>query len=420
MYLALHMEGVIILGIFNRNLLSIAVISLSSFAMTGCGADNSATPEWETHFSGNDAEDRIEWINTINQDAFGDLITAGETILMGSNRSENAFVVKHDTAGNLLWKSQFDINDGSYDTDENVTDVAVDDDGNTYVVGNIYQREGAPSTYTEFLLKVNRYGKQAWVQTFSDQDKTWDVEFTNNLIYVAGDATRVFDTDGNLQLEIDQAGEAVWDVEVDSVGNIYTSGHAFVAKHDSAGNQIWKINNPSEIGHASDIAINSYDEVYVAHHIYADDRYRIAKISADGTPLWERYISDPSSSAGAMDGIPNIKLDHNENIIVIASNTQGRKLVKLDQNGSTVWSKSASGGIVRSLTVDASNNIYIFGKSTGEKFDSNGSSKGTLKVSGGSNDTTGDAIVVGSNIYVGTSVMVDGSFTGYLANFKNP
>ena len=159
---------------------------------------------------------------------------------------------------------------------------------------------------------------------------------------------------------------------------------------------------------------------YVAHHIYADDRYRIAKISADGTPLWERYISDPSSSAGAMDGIPNIELDNDENIIVIASNVQGRKLVKLDQNGSTVWSKSANGGIVRSMSVDASNNIYIFGKSTGEKFDSNGSSKGTLKINSGANDTTGDAIVVGSSIYVGASVMVDGSFTGYLAKFNNP
>ena len=407
------------MGIFNRNVLSIAVISLSSFAMIGCGGDNSASPEWEAHFSGNDAEERIEWINTIDQDAFGDLITTGETIRVGSDRSQDAFVVKHDTAGNLQWKSQFDINDGSYDTDENVTDAAVDGDGNTYVVGNLYQREGAPSTYTEFLLKVNRYGEQVWVQTFSDQDKTWDVEFANNLVYVAGDATRVFDTDGNLQLEIDQAGEAVWDVEVDSVGNIYTSGHAFVAKHDSAGNQVWKINNPSEIGHASDIAISSYGDIYVAHHIYADDKYRIAKISANGTPAWERYVSEPSASAGSMDGIPNIELDNNQNVVVIASNTQGRKLVKLDQSGNTVWSKSASGGIVKSLAVDASNNIYIFGKSTGENFDANGSSKGTLNVTGSTSDTTGEAIVSGSSIYVGTSVIVDGSFTGYLAKFKN-
>lgn len=402
-----------------KSLACLALVSLASLSLTGCGGDNAASPVWETFFSADETEDRIDWINSLSQDSYGDLISSGQTIVPGANREANAYVAKHDSAGNLLWKNQYDINDGTFDTDDSIKDSVVDNDGNIYVAGNLYQREGAPYPYTEFLLKINQYGEQQWVRTFSEENKTWDVEFANGLIYVGGDMTRVFDTEGTLQLEINLENEAVWDVEPDALGNIYTSGHAFVAKHDSAGSLLWKVANPDNVGHWTDMVINRFDEVYVAHHSYDADRYRLVKISADGNLEWERFISEPSSSAGTFDAKPLISLDSDGNVVIVASNDYGRKLVKYSESGSVTWSKSTSGGVVRTLVIDSSNDIYIFGDGTGEKFNNNGSSIGTLSISSGTTTTTGDAIVSGDGIFVATSAQHNGSFTAYLAKFNN-
>jgi len=399
--------------------LALGSTCLSIALLTGCGGSDT-TAEWDLFYS--TQEESIEWQRTIDIDSYGDLIATGQTITIGATvaeRTEDVLIAKHDNKGNLIWASSFNLGKNSARSDETTTDATMDSDGNTYIVGTIYRPEDSTSIYASFLLKTNRFGGLDWSNLISDVEKTRDVEIANNLIYTGGDFTKVFDTNGNLVLEIDHGSANVWNIEVDSNGNIYSAGYAFTTKHDSSGNLIWQTDNPEGLTHATGLVVLTDESVVIAHLIANEGNIRVSKISSTGSTSWTKSIDDPTASAGALPGLPLLALDRQENILVINSNAQGRKISKLNARGDTIWTKSNNDGVVRQIKTDAQNNIYIYGSGIGEKFDASGNSLKKIEAPSLASNTTGAIAISGDDIFVSSSIMNNGTFDLYLAKYIN-
>ena len=97
-----------------------------------------------------------------------------------SHGSIDAFIVKLDINGDLLWAKSIGGSSLSYDTGSGVV---VDDDGNVYVTGGFYETvDFDPGTGTEYrtsaggssdiyILKLNAEGEFLWVKTFGNKKK---------------------------------------------------------------------------------------------------------------------------------------------------------------------------------------------------------------------------------------------------------
>jgi hypothetical protein len=207
---------------------------------------------------------------------------------------------------------------------------------------------------------------------------------------------------------------------VDALGNIYACGGDFTAKYAADGSTQWQVANPAEVNQHCTLSVTQYGEVYVAHEIYFADQLRVAKISETGSTEWAKNLAEPSSSAGAITGLPLVKEAPDGSVYAVSSTAEGRKLYKLDAAGNTLWSKTSTDSVVRSLHVDAGGNAYIYGRGRGEKFDAAGKSLAKIAAPYTAEVTTGEAVVAGNTIYATDTLNKNGVFTGWLAKYNNP
>lgn len=304
----------------------------------------------------------------------------------------DAFLLKYDTNGNLLWVRQFSNNIRNMEA----KDVATDAAGNAYVAGAVRGdlNIGAPSGYTSdlfraFLVKYDVSGNVQWVRY---------LESINNINFFSGDGT---------------FGTAVG---VDRVGNVYLTGDTdgdidgngpgqeirflddpFLAKFDASGNRLWvrQFGTTSAADFASDLAVDAFGNVYVVGATYGDmdgvgpgiylgwtDAY-VARFRGDGQLLGIRQVGtsekefphgvavDPygnvfvtGSTEGAMDG--PVRPNQVEDIFVIKYNPYGER-VWTKQFGTDWVVRIQNGDDVGSgVTTDSAGNVYIAGHTAGD------------------------------------------------------
>jgi hypothetical protein len=396
---------------FARNLMLSVTLSGAALILSGCGG-TAAKPDWDREFQAG-TPNWFHSVNEITQDAYGELVVGGH--------ASNMDVLGQ---GGQLWLTKF-TQDGAQSwsvlttlggkTDIMLRGLTSDNLGNTYALTHT-MKELSDDQYEEvdMVIAFDRFGQQSWQQTIGN-GVAYEIKWRNGKVVTGGDAVRTFTPNGALQLSVNE-GTNIWAVELDTAGNLYSSGMAHTAKHDAAGNLVWKIINPDGVSQAAALAVNSAGDLYVCH--YYNDGYRVQKLNAAGQSQWTQYVARPQASAGLMDNLPMIQLDTQGNLVVVASNSGGRKLVKFNANGSSQWTINTDGGFVRAMSIDNSNNIYVFGRNTGEKFDSSGKSLGKIAITGDTTVTDGDALVAGSRIFVATAR--SGNSKAYLAKFTNP
>jgi len=256
--------------------------------------DSSGNQVWSRQFGTADHDDGLG----VTVDISGNVYVSGDTNGSFSgfaNQGESdAFVVKFDAAGNELWAQQ--IGTDSTDISEAVS---VDNAGNVYISGLTTGDLGGTNagSFDVFLTKFDSSGTQVWTQQF-------------------GTAS-------------DDRGNAV---AVDSVGNIYISGHTsgslggpnagsrdpFLAKYDASGNQLWA----RQIGTAGDdrgfaLAVDSTGNAFISGFTDGDlqgfnegssDVY-LAKYDSIGNLLWTDQFGTLDTDEGralAVDSIGNV------------------------------------------------------------------------------------------------------------------
>jgi hypothetical protein len=280
----------------------------------------------------------------------------------------DTFVVKLDNDGTLLWNTFM----GSAGFNDSCSAVAIDGDGNIYVVGTSYDTWGTPinahiGLNDVFVAKLNSSGVLQW-HTFLGSP--WDdggaavaVDGSGN-VYVAGDG---FD----------------WGTPI----NPYTdSRDAFVVKLNSSGVLQWNTFLGSvDYDYCMALTVDGSGNILVAGtsnaswgtpvtpHAGNYDAFA-AKLNSGGAFLWNTFLG-----ATAPDVCSSIAVDGSGNVYVAGSGntTWGSPVnpheggndtfaAKLNSNGVLQWNTfmgSITGDFSSGIAVDGSGNVYISGTS---------------------------------------------------------
>jgi hypothetical protein len=307
--------------------------------------------------------------NTYVTGYFNSPVTFG-TMALSAPAYENFFLVKYDSADNVLWADQAQATDPGYWQEGH--GVAVDGSGNCYVVGWFMGTAGfgtAQLTATAgeiFLVKYDSAGNVLWARGCggSGGGHAGGVALDGSgNIYIAGDfkgtgnfGSTQLTSAGNEDVflaKYDPNGNALWArsgggangdlgycVAADSSGNSYVSGSfsgpstfggtvltgsgMFVAKYDASGNLAWAQQNGGQAGWG--IGVDAAGNCYVAGFF-------------EGSAT---FGTTPLTSAGQRDAL----------------------LVKYDPSGNVVWARAGGGAgddFAFGASVDAAGNCCIAG-----------------------------------------------------------
>ncbi|MBZ5536572.1 MAG: SBBP repeat-containing protein [Acidobacteriia bacterium] len=283
----------------------------------------------------------------------------------------DAFVVKLDSSGNLIWNTFL----GGSSFDE-ALGVAVDGSGNVYVAGDGWGSWGSPlraysNSFDVFAAKLGSGGNLIWNTFLGGSGIDYGLAVAvdgSGSVYVAGDSA------------------ASWGSPVrDYGGGKYD---AFAAKLNSSGNLIWN----TFLGGSGDdqarwrVAVDGSGNVYVAGlsdsswgspvRPYSGnyDAYA-AKLDSGGNLLWSTFLG-----GGAADYGEALEVDGSGNVYVagVSEANWGSPLraygggrdayaAKLDSSGNLVWNIFLGGNgddQAYGLAVDGSGNVYVAGSSS--------------------------------------------------------
>ncbi len=347
----------------------------------------------------------------------------------------DVFVAKLDKDGKVEWAKEY-----GGGTDENVEDITVDDEGNTYITGTIEQSEGGN-------IFVNKYSKDGTIQ--------WTKNFGDNNSNLEASGVEV-DAEGNTYITGDFSSGVTFSTTPDTT--TLSAGFqrdVFVAKLDSSGDVLWakQFGDNPEFDEAEDIVVDKEGNAYLfmTEGSEGDDNAVLAKLNkSDGSEVWKTTFGDDNNYVVAED----IAIDNQDNIF-IAGEFEGQVafgntnlesedgnvfVTKLDSEGDVVWAKDFDSGEddfveVEGIAVDDMGNTYVTGyyesesMSVGDfmlyseddedgegenafitKFDSNGEVKWTQNLGGTNTDTISDIAVNDGKIYIAGEFYTEATF----------
>ena len=334
---------------------------------------------WNTFLGGNSYDEGDDII----VDASGNIYVTGYSDVSWGNpippfgAIPDAFVVKLDPSGNLVWNTFLGGNGG--DLGYGIT---LDASGNVYVTGNSDATWGAPvrayiTGGDAFVAKLNRNGTLLW-NTFlggTGIDEAREIaEGGSGNVYVTGRSSNTWGS---------------------PVTRAYTADmDAFVANVDTNGNLVWNsFLGGSAFDEAYGIVVDGSGNTFVsgfstttisangswANPIRAYTAFRdafLTKLNSGGNLMWNTFLGGSGNDEGL-----NIALDGSGNTYVTGYSTttwenpiraftaNGDAFgAKIDTAGNLIWNTFLGGGSSDQATgidTDENGNVYVTGYSSG-------------------------------------------------------
>ena len=313
--------------------------------------------------------------------------------------------IKYDSDGNEKWVNIFNGTSNSYDGG---TTIAVDDSGNCYV-GGYAENSGAQQDF--ILLKYNSSRNELWHQIYSGTGSGNDVVLSmtmddSSFIYLTGRSVGVEQSDDYTTIKYNSSGEQRWVARYnDSAVNwgetprsinglrilgmcmsvvgepMNALGDILTIKYNSNGIQQWikRYYGPSAGGEgAYSIALDDLGNVYVGGSVNgpywgqgeSDADFTTVKYDTDGNELWVATYNGPATEAN-WDWILAMKVTLSGDVYVTGWSeglNTGLDVVTIayDSAGNQQWLERYDGGIGSSdqayaMAVDLQGNIYVAG-----------------------------------------------------------
>jgi hypothetical protein len=357
--------------------------------------------------------------------------------------------VKYDAKGNELWSGVW-----------GGEDIAVDDSGNVYVAGTIFD----PVTYDDYAtVKYYPNGDTAWLRTYhgylNGRDEAFAIAVdSSGNVYVTGRSWGSGTYDDYATIKYNRDGDTCWArryngpgnagdgssaIAVDDSGNVYVTGSSTgsgtssdyaTIKYYANGDTVWvrRYNGP---GNSSDnaFALTVDDSGYVYVTGYSEGSgtsydYATIKYTPEGDTAWVRRYNGPGNGN---DGARAIAVDGSGNVYVtggsVGSGTSGDyATIKYYPTGDTAWVRryngpGNSGDEAYAIAVDGSNNVYVTGDSysgtggdyTTIRYDPNGDTGWVRRYIGGGWGATAIALDDANNVYATGSTWCSGSDIDY-------
>ncbi len=345
-------------------LLFIIVITNSSFLI----ADEPVL-SWHTNM-GSVGEDVAE---AIAVDGSGNIYVAGWTESTWGDPihpyagGRDAFLAKLNSSGERLWHT-FMGSSGS----DGARGVAVDEDGNIYVVGRSDTSWGTPiHSYTGwedgFAVKLNSDGDRQWHTFIGSPGDDWGAAIaldTSGAVYVAGTGSVVCDTDPPVNPP--QGGFDVFVTKLSADGARQWYTHVGSAAHD--------LNRSMAVDGSGNVYVVGRSEASwgspVNPYAGAEDAF-VAKLNNNGEPLWHTFMGSSGENDAALgvavDGSGNVYLSGSGgewgtpiNPFELGFGSQGFA-AKLNSSGERLWNTFlGSEGVIFGwgLAIDESHNIF--------------------------------------------------------------
>ncbi len=360
------------------------------------------------------AQPNPQWVRSFNNAAADDNDVTQKSVVDGSG---NVYIIayskgtttgydfltlKYNAAGDLLWSKRY--NNDNFNGTDDPNDIAVDNNGNVYVVGT----SNRDNTKTDaVLIKYSTNGTLLWVKRSNVLGHSFGEDADGMAVTVSPNGSSVFMAydfkifgyqgqnyigahyvkynssgdslgyNGSLATEGSIANLGITDIAADN-DNLYVSynydNDIWVSKYGPGNSSLWQ---GTYDGDSLDLGV----ELKIAPdgHCVAIGRsfkinqgfdYVILKFGRDdGALLWSKRYNNPQAS---MNDFPNaLTIDNSNNVIVTGfsmstNNDNDILTLKYSAAGALVWEKRYNGSANgndqgRSVVTDNTGNVYVSG-----------------------------------------------------------
>lgn len=329
----------------------------------GTGSSNYVSVKYDPHgrrlwgrfYSGPNAPYSPSWdaARAMVVDGQGNVLVTGESST--PETGPDFLTIKYGPDGKRLWLRRFNggVNDRGYAYSDGAVVIAVDGQGNAYVAGSSY--DGVYYRSDVVTLKYSPDGEMLWMRRYNGPGDTDDsaralaLDSQGN-VYVIGRSTAPGAQSGGynydyLTIKYSPDGEELWNrryngpgngsdkpvaLAVDDQDNIYITGSSqgvagewnsnyyATVKYSPAGEELWvrRYNGPgNSSASAKAMALDAQGNVYVTGASYNAVNTEIAtiKYSPDGETLWVMRYDSPGDR---YDSPAAIAVDSQDNVYV--------------------------------------------------------------------------------------------------------